>query len=72
MLKGCGNVLTAKTNHVLSHITSEHLIKRSRLLRLVVNSFRDFSGDKVRPLQRLDKVPKKAIIPYKTKILKKN
>ena len=70
MLKGCGNVLTPKTNYVLSHVTSEHLIKRSRLLRLVVNSFRDFSGDKVRPLQRLDKVPENAIIPYKTKTKK--
>ena len=59
MLEGCGDVLTAKTNYVLPHVTSEHLIERSCLLGLVVNGFGDFSGDEVRPLQRLDKVPEK-------------
>ena len=51
MLEGCGDVLTAETHHVLPHVTSEHLIKRSGLLGLVVNGFGDFSGDQVRPLQ---------------------
>ena len=45
MLKGCGDVLTAETHNVLPHVTSEHLIKRSRLLGLVVNGLWDFSGD---------------------------
>ena len=51
MLEGCGDVLTAETHHVLPHVTSEHLIERSRLLGLVVNGFGNFSGDQVRPLQ---------------------
>ena len=45
MLEGCGDVLTAKTDHVLPHVTSEHLIKRSRLFGLVINGLWDFSGD---------------------------
>ena len=57
MLEGGGDVFTAETHHVLSHVTSEHLIERSRLLRLVVDVLWDFSGDEVGPLQGLDKVP---------------
>ena len=51
VLKGCGDVLTAETDNILPHVTSKHLIERSCLLGLVVNGLRDFSGDKVRPLQ---------------------
>ena len=51
MLESCGDVLTAETDNILPHVTSEHLIKRSCLLGLVVDGFGDFSGDEVGPLK---------------------
>ena len=66
MLEGGGHVLAAETRHVLSHVSSENLVKRRRLLAVVVDILRNFLRYEVRLLQGLDKVSRnsKLFSPY--------
>ena len=57
MLEGGGDMLTPETDNVLSHITSEDLVERSRLLGLVINGLRNLPRDEVGLLQRLNQIP---------------
>ena len=41
----------------LSHITSKYLVERSRLLRIIINCFRDLLWDQIGLLKRLHQVP---------------
>ena len=70
MLEGGGHVLAAETRHVLSHVSSENLVKRRRLLAVVVDILRNFLRYEVRLLQGLDQVPrnKRLFSPDKYKI----
>ena len=54
MLEGGGHVLAAETRHVLSHVSSENLVKWRRLLAVVVDVLRSFLGYEVGLLQGLD------------------
>ena len=66
MLEGGGHVLAAETRHVLSHVSSENLVKRRRLLAVVVDILRNFLRYEVRLLQGLDQVSRnsKLFSPY--------
>ena len=60
VLEGGGHVLAAETSHVLSHVSSENLVKRRRLLAVVVDVLRNFLGYEIGLLQGLDQVPRTA------------
>ena len=66
MLEGGGHVLATETSHVLSHVSSENLVKRRRFLAVVVNILRNFLRNEVRLLQRFDQVSRnsKLFSPY--------
>ena len=57
VLEGGGHVLAAETRHVLSHVSSENLVKWRRLLAVVVDVLRNVIGYEVRLLQGLNQVP---------------